>query len=217
MTSLTEIQLTCPVCGNSFQSTAVLSLSGYERRTTDFQEFGSGTQPLRYLVHSCAGCGYSGAESDFGGGNFLSPMLQQRVRRELAPQLGGRTLLGSEKYEASATIAEWLSADPRQIGDLLLRAAWCCVEEGDHETERYFRRRAAWCFEEALARVDADRLRERAALTYLIGELWRRIGDTGRARRWFDLVPGEVVDWAGQQWIIDLARQQRDTPKDWID
>ena len=68
-------------------------------------------------------------------------------------------------------------ADLRKLTDLLLRAAWCCVDEGDSEAERFFRRKAAWKFEEALGSFDGVGREERAVLTYLVGELWRRIGD----------------------------------------
>ena len=84
---------------------------------------------------------------------------------------------GSEKYEAAAKVAEWQGTEPRHVADLLLRAAWCCVDEGDIEAERFFRRKAAWKFEEALERFDGVARDERAVLTYLVGELWRRVGD----------------------------------------
>ena len=57
---------------------------------------------------------------------------------------------------------------------------------------------------------------ERAVLTYLVGELWRRVGDTKRAHAWFNRVAAEVVDPQSQQWVIDAARQQRDCPREWF-
>jgi hypothetical protein len=55
---------------------------------------------------------------------------------------------------------------------------------------------------------------ERAVLTYLVGELWRRVGDRRQARAWFDRVPNEIVDPSRQRWLIDAARQQRDCPRE---
>jgi hypothetical protein len=57
---------------------------------------------------------------------------------------------------------------------------------------------------------------ERAVLTYLVGELWRRVGDTRVANAWFNRVSTEVVDAATQQWVVDAARQQRDCPREWF-
>jgi hypothetical protein len=76
-------------------------------------------------------------------------------------------LAGSDKYEFAAKVATWQGAEPRRVADLLLRAAWCCVDEGDTEAERYFRRQAAWAFERALASYDGVERDERAVLTYL--------------------------------------------------
>ena len=53
-------------------------------------------------------------------------------------------------------------------------------------------------------------------LTYLVGELWRRVGDAKTARDWFDKVPVEIVEQATQQWVLDAARQQRDCPREWF-
>ena len=166
----------------------------------------AGTPPLAHLILMCPTCGYSGAEDDFGENVDLSPTLKARVRMEIAAMMAHGPASGSEKYEAAAKIAEWDDDDPRRVGDLLLRAAWCCVEEGDIEAERYFRRKAAWKFEEALRSFDGVAREERAVLTYLVAELWRRVGKAECAAEWFDRVAPEVVDARTQQWVIDAAR-----------
>jgi hypothetical protein len=71
-------------------------------------------------------------------------------------------------------------------------------------------------FERALGSFDGVARDERAVLTYLVGELWRRIGDVPAARVWFNRVSEEVVDTQSQQWILDAARQQRDCPREWF-
>ena len=152
----------------------------------------------------CSECGYSGGEADFAAPTEVSPILKQQVLRELAP-LRPLPICGSEKYEAAAKVAQWQGMEARHVADLLLRAAWCCVDEGDVEAERYFRRHAAWKFEEALGAYDAVPREERAVLAYLVGELWRRIGNTKKATRWFESVPGEVVDLQNHQWVMDAA------------
>jgi uncharacterized protein (DUF2225 family) len=216
MTTLQQIELTCPVCETHFRSQAVVSTNSFGGKRTDFHERAAGTQPLPYLVHMCHRCGYTGAERDFTDEADVSPMLREQVWTELAPQIAKPTVLGSEKYEAAAKVAEWQGMEPRHVADLLLRAAWCCVDEGDVEAERFFRRKAAWAFERSLDGFDGVSQEERAVLTYLVGELWRRVGDQRRARQWFDQVPQEVSDGATQQWVIDAARQQRDCPREWF-
>jgi uncharacterized protein len=216
MTTLQAIDLRCPVCDTQFCSQCVISTNSFGGKRTDFHERAAGTQPLPYLIHTCSRCGYSGSERDFTEEVEVSPLLKEYVWNQLAPTIATGVLSGSDKYEAAAKVAEWQGLEPRHVADLLLRAAWCCVDEGDTEAERFYRRKAAWKFEEALDGFDGVARDERAVLTYLVGELWRRIGDTAQAQDWFDRVTGEVMDPGSQQWIIDAARQQRDCPREWF-
>jgi uncharacterized protein (DUF2225 family) len=128
----------------------------------------------------------------------------------------GAELAGSEKLELAAKVALWCEATPVVLGDLYLHAAWCCVDEGDIEAERYFRRHAASSFESALAEYDLIEPVDRALITYLVGELWRRIGDERQAHEWFDRVADEVTDYAEQQWLVDVAKRQKDDPREWF-
>jgi uncharacterized protein (DUF2225 family) len=216
VTILRQIALECPVCRHGFTSQAVLTTNSFGGKRTDFHERAFGVQPLSYCVHTCSRCGYTGAERDFSEEVDVEPWLKDRVWDELAPKLPAGPMTGSDKYEFAAKVALWRDADAYEIGSLFLRAAWCCVEEDDTEAERYFRRKAACTFEQALAGYDDVKRDERAALTYLVGELWRRIGDEQKARTWFDEVPSEITDMATQRWIIEEARRQRDHPREWF-
>jgi hypothetical protein len=122
----------------------------------------------------------------------------------------------SEKYEAAVETALRRGEGPQAIAELLLHAAWCCMAEEDGEAERFFRRQAAREYERALARYDDVPVERRAELTYLVGELWRRVGDRARASPWFERVAGEVIDWVEQGWLVTLAEQQRDRPDEWL-
>ncbi|MGH7719924.1 MAG: DUF2225 domain-containing protein [Gemmatimonadaceae bacterium] len=216
MTTLRQIDLTCPICSNRFSSQAVLSTNSFGGKRTDFHERAAGTQPLPYFIHMCARCGYAGSEREFGEEAEVSPMLKEHVWDELAPRVPAGIVIGSEKYEFAAKVAIWQGCEPRRVADLLLRAAWCCVDEGDVEAERYFRRQAGWMFERALASFDGVEREERAVLTYLVGELWRRVGEMKRAAEWFARVPDEITNETVQQWVVDAARQQRDCPREWF-
>jgi uncharacterized protein (DUF2225 family) len=217
MTTLFRIELTCPVCVRTFGSQAVLTAGRSARRRTDFHEQTAGVQPLPYLVHTCPTCGYTGSHRDFGRAADVDPTIATYVWRELAPNLPSGPITGSEKYELAAKLAASRGAGPDQIGELLLRAAWCCVDEEDVEAERFFRREAAWMFEAALASWDAVASEMRALLTYLVGELWRRVGDVKIAALWFNRVRPEIVALPRQRWIIEAADRQRDDPREWFD
>ena len=216
MTTLQQIELRCPVCDTCFKSQQVTSTNSFGGKRTDFHERAAGTQPLPYLVHMCCRCGYSGSDRDFAEETDLTQGLREHVWNELAPQVSIVAVLGSEKYEAAAKVAEWQGLETRHVADLLLRAAWCCVDENDSEAERFFRRKAARKFEEALSSFDGVAHDDRAVLTYLVGELWRRVGDVRQADEWLRRVEMEVTDPTTQQWVIVAAQQQRDCPREWF-
>ncbi len=132
-------------------------------------------------MHMCGSCGYAGAACDFGDDVQATAELRHKVWSELAPTSRRMSIVGSDKYEAAVRVAEWQGADLRQVADLLLHAAWCSVDEGDLEAERYFRRKAARAFEAALSQWNEIAREDRALITYLIGELWRRVGDQAKA------------------------------------
>ena len=71
-------------------------------------------------------------------------------------------------------------------------------------------------FERALSRYDGVAREERAVLTYLVGELWRRIGDLSQSRTWFDKVSDEITDESSQHWVLAAADQQRTDPQEWF-
>jgi uncharacterized protein (DUF2225 family) len=216
MTTLQLIELTCPVCELEFRSQTVSATNGFGGKRTDFHERAAGMQPLPYFVHLCTHCGFAGVERDFSSAPPSHPGLHVFVWQSLAPSLLRELPAGSLKYEHAAKVAEWQGNDPRYIADLYLRAAWCAVDELDTEAERFFRRKAAWRFAEALAQYDGVPADERAVLTYLVGELWRRIGDTTQANRWFAAVPDEITDAVSQAWVVLAAQQQQEQPKEWF-
>ena len=216
MTTLHLIELTCPVCEGVFRSQTVIATNAFGGKRTDFHERAAGMQPLPYFVHMCANCGYAGMASDFEAEVNPSDRIQEYVWSELAPALKRDLPSGSLKYEHAAKIADWQGSDTRHLADLYLRAAWCCVDERDSEAERYFRRKATWRFADALASFDSVPQEERAVLTYLVGELWRRVGDARLAQQWFDRVPEEVTEPVAQAWVIEAALQQRQSPKEWF-
>jgi uncharacterized protein (DUF2225 family) len=217
MTVLETIRLSCAVCSDDVISTKVVATRRSVRIRTDFHESSADAPALHYLVHMCARCGYAGTEEEFSTG-AVNPAVREHVWDELAPNAFEGAQMGSAKFEAAAKIAIWQGAEPRKVGDLFLRAAWCCVDEGDVEAERYFRRLAAWQFEASLEDDDEDvALDERPVLTFLVGELWRRIGDRKLAGQWFSRVPDELTNPRCQGWIVDAARQQRDDPREWFE
>ena len=94
MTTLQAIELRCPVCETAFRSQAVVSTNSFGGKRTDFHERAAGTQPLPYLIHTCARCGYSGSERDFTEETEVTPILKEQVWNELAPLAASGQMTG---------------------------------------------------------------------------------------------------------------------------
>jgi len=215
MTTVREIALRCPVCATWFQSAAMDQASGYARTSTDFHRRIDGAEPVAYEVDLCTACGFAGPRDDFASDPVSATSAAALEAREATTSTVAN-VTASEKYEAAAARAASSGEGRGIVADLLLRAAWCCVHERDPEAERFFRRGAARAYELALAQYDDVPRSKRAEVTYLVGELWRRVGDDVRAREWLERVAEEVVDEEAQDWLVRLAAQQRDKPREWM-
>ena len=215
MTTLQQTTLTCPCCCFTFGTQTVLQTNSFGGKRTDFHERAAGKQPTSYFVQVCPNCFYAGVEEDFGGersqgyGQQVRDSKWVRVRAvEILRGIPSTDIPGCLKWELAALCAFASGGDMRIVGDRYLRAAWCCVDDGDLEAERYFRLAAAKSFTSALRDFDTIEREQRPVITYLVGELWRRIGDNAQARQWFDKVESEVTDRNTQEWVVDAARTQ---------
>jgi len=178
---------------------------------TDFKPIVGGSFPFPYYIHICPECGYTGTKDDFE--EDVEPELRNKILKYLSPLIEDKVPEGAEKYEYAAWCAQWRGAGPTDIADLYLKAAWCSQEEKDPEGERAYRERALEFFKIALE-LGVVSKKERAMITYLIGELYRRIGKRGEADLWFERVPVEMVNEEEQRWILKAAEQQKNNPRE---
>jgi len=52
-------------------------------------------------------------------------------------------------------------------------------------------------------------------VTYLVGELYRRLEDKALAREWFSTVEESIIDQE-QQWIVELSKKQAELNEHFI-
>ena len=193
MTTLQQIELQCPICETRFRSQSVVSTNSFGGKRTDFHERAAGTQPLPYLIHTCNRCGYSGADRDFTEEADVSPVLQgacvERARavhhlrhadglREVRSRSEGRGVAGN-------------GSAPRGRS----AAARCVVlrGRGRHRSRALLPRRRRGSSRRRSDSFDGVARDERAVLTYLVGELWRRVGDT-------KLATAGSIGWPRKSW-----------------
>ncbi len=212
MTSARTINLECPCCSHKFESDALTSTNNLGGRSTDFQDHPVGFPVLPYLIHSCPSCGFTGYENEYA--QTLAQTLRQTIREKLTPLLKEKPL-PEQQYESAAWIAEWSGKSSSIIADRFLRAAWCASDWENQEKEFYYRRQAIGYFKKALKNneITEDQV---PVITYLIGELYRRIEEKTQADPWFDQAMELVKPTSKNSWVNGLAWKQKNDPKEFM-
>lgn len=200
----------CPICHTEFTTLCARPLPMVYRKRTDFHEEYGGRKPLAQLAQVCPGCGFAATDEvfeQFDLGEDGRRRVPTFTREEYPVQ-------GQDRWERVAICGMAVGWETRYVADAWLKAAWCCVEEGDHEAERYYRRKAAEGFAVCLGQYGTIPESERAVITYLVGELYRRIGFQSLATEFLEAAPALVTP--EQQWVCDLAVQQLRDPREWF-
>ncbi|MFI5844088.1 DUF2225 domain-containing protein [Catenuloplanes sp. NPDC051500] len=209
MTMLKRVEFTCVNCAGPFDGDAMVSQTTFSGQASDFRPLYDDLLATR--MHSCPACGFAGYESVFWEQEQVPSEVSRQIAEHLTPTAATIRPSAPRRYEAAARIAEWSGAPDFLVGDLYLKASWCCeaqLEVDADDDEASFRRKAIARFERALATGDLDP-GNAAALTYLVGELYRRIGETATAHTWFDRT---IALTDGDPDFAELAERQKSDP-----
>lgn len=212
MTTLAQVQLKCPCCSGRFDA-YILGSTNILGRYTDFRLITGGTPFIFYIIQSCPSCGFTWDSDDFEEVN-LPDVLKDKIKRSISPKLEREPLTPQRKHAIHAQIYELMEASPLHIAGAYLHASWCCVYNDSVDEEREYRKKAIEHLQSALLAKEVVQEDERARLTYLIGELYRRIDDINHAHIWFDKVKRATVDSKARSWLLNLAEQQKNAPID---
>lgn len=215
MTTFHTVEETCPVCSATVEVDHLMSTNTFGGQDTDLRTRAVGWDPLHIVIALCPACGYSDLSHYFRECRTdLTDAIKTRVRDTFGPVEPDARIPTSVRYSRAARIAIWRGAPLMEIADFFLRAAWCCADERDSEGEQTYRLAAIEHFEEALE-TGAVQNQQRPVITYLVGELYRRLGQIDRANEWFARVLAlEGTLDHNHTWVVDAARQQREAPQD---
>lgn len=208
-TTLDDGDFTCSFCGQSFKDKIIWSTNVMER-DAEFRPHAMGLDPLPYYVHPCPHCGYP------TDGDRVE--LSDREKAEIGKWLtayreshGGR-VSSAGKYEVLANIYIIRQLPSDKIAYAYQRAAWMADDSRDEAAGRKFRTSTLEYLTMALEKsaVEAKMVPN---LTYLAGELNRRLGRFDEALLWFSRVKPEnpnLKDLVAQQ--TELARKKDARP-----
>jgi len=212
MTTIQPHRFTCPLCGNMFESQIITSTNSIGQLHSDLYKEAEGAQPVCYFVHTCTNCGYTGFDGDFQPQDF-TPLLRDMVGENITPEIKDRKIDTNGNFYLAALCAEWRGAPTATLARIYHMGAWCCRIRNEPAKEKFYLGKAAEYFEKALAPGEAPK--ENAAMfTYLIGDIYRRLGDGEKAKEWYGKVEKDLKEYGGEPKILEFARKQLSAPAD---
>ncbi len=209
MTTVRQEKVKCPSCQKAL-TINVLGSTNSVGCYTDFHRITMGYAPLPIQINTCPDCGFSGYRQDFGA--KLDKKLKTQIGTLITPLCQAEDLNAGRRYELHAKIREIAGDNDWELAHEYLKGAWAAFDE-QTVNEAHLRQLAINYFEKALAEqlVPPD---EEPNITYLIGELYRRIGEIEVAHRYFNQVIQQAETTPSWQDMAKYAIQQRDNPQE---
>jgi uncharacterized protein (DUF2225 family) len=170
----------------------------------DFERRGFVGSHYSILVHACPGCGYAAHVDDFK--RTVKEETKKKVRTELKLKVPGKWDDAAE-CEAAAIICAWEGGENGKIADIYLNASYLLrgAKGTEDERRKRFQQSAADYFIKGLkaGEFEGD---QRAAVKYLVGEMFRRQGKFEQAVAWYDEA---LRDPKAADWLEKIGPEQR--------
>ncbi|MGI6092490.1 MAG: DUF2225 domain-containing protein [Veillonellaceae bacterium] len=208
---LYTVDKNCSVCSKDFSVTRVRTRIVKIKQDTDFCTYYKDVNPYYYTVWVCPNCGYAAQDSHFPNitAANIAKVSKFLAGREVNINLSGvRTRdQAVAAYKLAIFYAEMEGLAASDIAGLYLRLGWLFREGEFADEEQLTLAKAAQYFEQALFR---ERLpiagMSEVSLTYLVGELLRRVGRNEEALRYFSKVVSNPQAKLERR-ILDMARE----------
>ena len=218
---LYQVEKTCPICEKTFKLTQTRGQALSVSTDTDFCTRFADLNPYYYTIWVCPHCGFAAHEE-----RFIT--LLEGARLKMKEFLEGRKvnldLSGSRTWDQAVTsyklaifYAGMVSLPASHIASLELRLAWLYREKEMVDEEMEMMKRAVKDYEAAFMREQTPigNLTE-ITLTYLIGELNRRLGNYDESLSYLSRVVSNPQA-KNEKRILEMARdawqQVRDLKK----
>lgn len=203
----------CPVCSKEFTTKKVrMSKLRILKRDEDFLNYYNTENPIKYSIFVCPNCGYAAFENKFDDirKDQVGVIIDNISSRWNKRDFGGIRSLdeGIESYKLALFVGTLLKAKKLEQGNICLNLGWLYrLEEKKNEEARFLKLARDQFIEayntESLAGSNMDD----SKLSYLIGELSRRINDREEALSWFNTCLS-LASTRMNPALNDMAREQ---------
>ena len=208
-------KFSCPLCMTNFTSLQIKSSTVYvEKRESDFRTVYRGHSPFHYYIIVCPTCEYAKTVSTFNTpldkekALILSEALYQLRSPETFSHQEERDLdTALECFQLGIRTAQLLQVPSGELAGIILGTAWIAREMENTKLENYYIEQAVAHYVKAYQQSSQSigNLSDIQVL-YLIGELYRKIGNYSESLTWFSRVLSNPKIRANPQ----LEQQTRD-------
>ena len=207
---LYQVEKVCPICELKFKLTKTRGQAVAVSTDTDFCTHFKDLNPSYYAIWVCPHCGFAAHEERFF---TLLESARQKLKDFLAGRKVNLDLSGVRSWDQAVTsyklavfYASMVHLPASHIASLALRLAWLYREKGLAAEEADMIKRAVEGYKEAYMREQTPigNLTE-VTLTYLIGELLRRIGQYDESLSYLSRVVGNPQA-KNEKRVLEMAR-----------
>ena len=203
----------CPICGQQSTNKAVKSSAiRVSSRDTDSMIYYSGINPSFYEVVYCTFCGYAALPAYFEKVKpfHVSKILEQVTKVWVKPSYPDHfdAEFAIKQLKLALHISLLKDAKDSEKGLLCLKLSWLYRLIEDQDNERRFQEQTLLCFENAYMNEKFPVAgMDEFSFQYLIGELYRRTGNSDKALLYYSKV---LTSNNAPARIKDKVRDQKD-------
>jgi len=197
-------KIKCPIDGKKFTIYVTGSYTTFGS-LNDFQKFGAIGNLYESSVNSCPKCHYCGYQSDFD--TTFTKKTKADILKILEP-FKKSEMTDVLENEIAIKIHQYFKRDNDDIANLFLVASYFLKRDSLQISKRKeLQLNCATFLTKAIEDKEYDKKETYATINYLIGELYRRIGDFDNAIRYYDFA---INDENKKDWLLGLATKQKE-------
>ncbi len=197
----------CPCCGKEFE-TKIVTMITHEGQDSDFLPHFVGGNPLPFYLAKCSQCNFIAYPEDYAPEKtHKNDITPSQIKKILNLPLTKKIPEDAQRFFIAGKIYEELKRNPYFTANLYLRGAWCCRLIDNRKAEIELQQLAIRFFKVALEKSTISNPDTVSVVTYLVGELYRRLEDRKSAREWFEATVETIID-PEQQWLLELTQKQ---------
>ena len=194
----------CPIDGKKFTIYVTGSYTTFNT-LKDFQKQGAIGDLYESYVNSCPKCHYCGYQSDFD--TTYSKTTKQEILKILEPFKSSK-MTDVIENEIAIKIHQYFIRDNDDIANLYLVASYFLKGDSLQIPKRKeLQLICATYLTKAIEAKEYDKAETYATINYLIGELYRRIGEFETAIKYYDFA---ISDENKKDWLLEVATKQKE-------